>query len=359
MERARLEERARDDLAASDAAELEAQKPDYFAFKERTYGQAIDFNVAADDGELRSALKAYDAMYWIFTGQGRWPGKALSMSYNAAKFLQQPLPNPGQRISRDKIMEVSCIDWCVQHAFGASADIIGKVSTYVNSQILVSALLMSVTAPLFISPPEFENDWFQIIVSAVLGLSTFFQLFNLVAFTAVLNMINAPYTAAYTMLARVEAEFYLWFLNILVYAGVCMFMAAMLFVAYVGNIIDLYIMTPVVGLLILFGYLLYITSVTGMEFRRESTFQFYERCVHTPPPSTTTTIHTYTRTCIHARLTPTPSSSFQKNTKKGIASTTASFAQSFWTWCILNTRRWRLGGLLTAAAAATATTVRA
>jgi len=273
-------ERARTEAAAALYAvpeEPEDPGPDYFAFKDRPYGQAIDFGVSADSGELANALKAYDAMYWIFTGQGRYPGKALSMSYNASKFMQKPLPNPGERIPRDKIMEVSCIDWCVQHAFGASADIIGKVSTYINNQILVSALLMSVTAPLFISPPTFENDWFQIIVSAVLGLSTFFQLFNLVAFTAVLNMINAPYTAAYTMLARVEAEFYLWFLNILVYAGVCMFMAAMLFVAYVGNVIDLYIMMPVVPLIFSFGYILYVTTATATEFRRESVYQFYER----------------------------------------------------------------------------------
>ena len=32
-----------------------------------------------------------------------------------------------------------------------------------------------------------------------------------------------------------------------------MFMSAMLFVAYVGNVIDLYIMTPVVLLIFLFG----------------------------------------------------------------------------------------------------------
>ena len=38
------------------------------------------------------------------------------------------------------------------------------------------------------------------------------------------NTFSPPFfsqrhTASYTMLARVEAEFYLWFLNILVYAG--------------------------------------------------------------------------------------------------------------------------------------------
>ena len=255
----------------------EPQPSVYSIYKARQCGQAIDFAEVDDEGNLKNALKAYDAMYWIFTNQGKYPGPSFSIAYQATKFLQKPLPNVGERIPREKIMEVSCIDWCVAHAFGANNDLIGKASSYINNQILVSALLMSVTAPLFISPPSFEDPWFQVIVSAVLGLATFFQLFNLVAFTALLNMINAPYTASYTMLARVEAEFYIWFLNILVYAGVCMFMSAMLFVAYVGNIIDLYIMMPVVPLIGLFAYILYITSVTSREFQRETVYQFYQR----------------------------------------------------------------------------------
>ena len=39
------------------------------------------------------------------------------------------------------------------------------------------------------------------------------------------------------MLARVEAELYIGFLNILMYTGVSMFMATMLLVAYVGDVI--------------------------------------------------------------------------------------------------------------------------
>ena len=249
----------------------------YSIYKARQCGQALDFSEVDNEGNLKGALKAYDAMYWIFTNQGKYPGPKFSIAYQATKFLQKPLPNVGERIPREKIMEISCIDWCVAHAFGASNDLIGKASSYVNNQILVSALLMSVTAPLFLSPPSFDDPCFQVIVTAVLGLATFFQLFNLVAFTALLNMINAPYTASYTMLARVEAEFYILFLNILVYAGVCMFMSAMLLVAYVGNIIDLYIMMPVVPLIGLFIYILYITSITSREFQRETVYQFYQR----------------------------------------------------------------------------------
>ena len=160
----------------------------------RIYGQPIDFNLIDDENNLKAILKAYDAMYWILTNGGAYPAPAFRAAYKTMKFMQQPLPQSGERIPREKILEVSCIEWCVAHAFGATGDHIGKISTYINNQILLSALLMTVTAPLFLTPPEFGSSpihqWFEIIVSGFLGLATFFQLFCLVAFTALLNMIK-------------------------------------------------------------------------------------------------------------------------------------------------------------------------
>ena len=118
----------------------EPQVSVYSIYKARQHGQAIDFSVVDDEGNLKAALKAYDAMFWIFTNQGKYPGSNFSIAYQATKFLQKPLPNVGERIPREKIMEISCIDWCVAHAFGASNDLIGKASSYINNQILVSAL---------------------------------------------------------------------------------------------------------------------------------------------------------------------------------------------------------------------------
>lgn len=136
---------------------------------------------------------------------------------------------------------------------------------------------MSVTGPLYISPPTFEDDIFALIFSAVLGLATFIQLFNLVSFTAVANLINQPYVPSLTMVARIEAEFYLNFLNVLVYAGVGLFMGGLMFVAYVGNFIDLLIMLLVIPLIGLFIYILVTTTSISLELRRESVYQFYEK----------------------------------------------------------------------------------
>ena len=228
------------------------------------------------DDNLKPVLKMYDSMYWIFNETAKFPSQEFSLAMKAKRFLQLPFPENGERVTRDKILETGCLEWCVAHAFSGTSDYIGKIQATNNNNILVSALLMSVTAPLYISPPSFDEDVFATIFSAVLGLATFIQLFNLVAFTAVSDLINQAYVPSLTMHARVEAEFYTTFLSYLVYTGVALFMAGLLFVAYVGSVIDLYIMLLVVPLIGLFIYILISTTRIAKDLKRESVHQFYE-----------------------------------------------------------------------------------
>lgn len=244
--------------------------------EKRAYGQPLDFILIDTDDNLKPVLKMYDSMYWIFNETAKFPSQEFSLSMKAKRFLQLPFPENNERITRDKILETGCIEWCVAHAFSGSSDYIGKIQATNNNNILVSALLMSVTAPLYISPPSFDEEVFAIIFSAVLGLATFIQLFNLVAFTAVSDLINQAYEPSLTMHARVEAEFYTAFLSYLVYTGVALFMAGLLFVAYVGSVVDLYIMLLVIPLIGLFIYILISTSRIAKDLRRESVYQFYE-----------------------------------------------------------------------------------
>lgn len=136
---------------------------------------------------------------------------------------------------------------------------------------------MSVTAPLYIAPPHFDSDVFTILFSALLGLASFFQLFNLVSYMAVVALINSAYSPALIFIARVEADFYMNILNTLVYVGVLMFMIALFFCAYVGNVIDLYVMLIVLPLIVFFVYILVKTTEMSIELKRETSYQFYER----------------------------------------------------------------------------------
>jgi hypothetical protein len=202
----------------------------------RVHGQHLDFNLIDTEDSVKEILKAYDAMYWLFNETATYRGfKAFAETSKASKFLLKPFPEGGVRVPRDQVLETGALNWCVAHAFSEKTEYIGKIQAYNTGYILVSAILLTVIGPSYILPPDFDNEYFGYIYTGLLGISTFVQLFNLVAFTAVGKLIDQPYVPSMTMLARVEAEFYLVLLNYFVYIGVFLFMIALLFVAYVGS----------------------------------------------------------------------------------------------------------------------------
>lgn len=244
--------------------------------QQRIFGQPMDFQLIDEEINLKTVLKLYDNLYWLFTEKGSFPSAEFIKSFHASRFLGKGWNGEG-RIPRENILETGCIDWCVGYAFSGANDLLGKIGSSNNNQILVSALLLSVTGAQYINPPNLDNDTFQIIVGALLGVATFIQLFNLVGYIAVANLINEPYTPALSMYARIEADFYMRFLSYTVYVGVGAFVSALIFIAYVGNIIDLYVMIPIVfPLIVFFCFILYTTTHIGFELRKETVYQFYE-----------------------------------------------------------------------------------
>jgi len=243
----------------------------------RVYGQPFDFQLVDEEMNLKNVLKNYDNLFWLFNNEkGTFPSKDLVKSMNPGRFMGKPWSGEG-RIPRDEIMRVGCIEWCVAHAFSGASDTVGKLQSCNNNQILVAALLLSVTGGQYLNPQDLGDDTLQTIFGALLGVATFVQLFNLVGYIAVAQLINEPYVPSLAMYARVEADFYARFLCYTVYFGVACFLASLIMVAYVGNPIDLYIMVPIVfPLIVFFCYILYDTSRAGYELRKESVYEFYE-----------------------------------------------------------------------------------
>jgi len=248
------------------------------AMEDRVFGQPMDFQLVDEETNLKTVLKQYDNLFWLFNEKGTFPSREMIKLMNPARFMQgKEWQNGDGRIPRDQILLTGCIEWCVVHAFSGATDHVGKIQGSNNNQILVAALLLSVTGGQYLNPQDLGNDTLQTIFVALLGAATFIQLFNLVGYIAVVQLINEPYSPALSMYARVEAEFYIKFLSYTVYAGVGAFLAALILVAYVGNVIDLYVMVPLVfPLIIFFCYILYQTSRTGYELRKETVYEFYE-----------------------------------------------------------------------------------
>ncbi len=115
------------------------------------------------------------------------------------------------------------------------------------------------------------------IFATLIGVATFINLFNLVCFTAFGNFINKPYTDNMTMVARIESEIYLVILTYLLYAGVVFLIACFFIFAFEISQFDMYVQLYSVLLIFVFCYMLYTTTTSSDEFRRETVFQFYER----------------------------------------------------------------------------------
>lgn len=248
------------------------------AMEDRVFGQPMDFQLVDEEANLKTVLKQYDNLFWLFNEKGHFPSREMIKILSPGRFMQgKAWQNGDGRIPRDQIMYTGCIEWCVVHAFSGATDHVGKIQSSNNNQILVAALLLSVTGGQYLNPQDLGDDTLQTIFVALLGAATFIQLFNLVGYIAVAQLINDPYSPALSMYARVEADFYIKFLSYTVYAGVGAFLAALILVAYVGNVIDLYVMVPLVfPLIVFFCYILYQTSRTGYELRKETVYEFYE-----------------------------------------------------------------------------------
>jgi len=241
------------------------------------WGQAIDLQLIDGEDSLKHALKNYDMMYWSLSeGKGAFPSHEFHSTMQVSRLVHKPWTGKG-RIPRDQILSTGCIQWCVSHAFSGHSNILGKLNGTINAQVLVAALLLTVDGLTYIVPPDFDDDTLADIFMILLGGATFLQLFNMIGYMVVANLVNEPYTPGTGMYARVEADFYLNFLSITVYVGILFMIGALFCVAWGGSATVLYVLAPIcVVIFSFFGYILYDTKAKSYELKKEAVYQFYE-----------------------------------------------------------------------------------
>ena len=70
--------------------------------------------------------------------------------------------------------------------------------------VLQAALILTITIPLFVSPPDMSTDSNQRAFSFFVGLSATFHLYTLIGITILSGLFNRPYTEADTLIVRIE-----------------------------------------------------------------------------------------------------------------------------------------------------------
>ena len=243
---------------------------------EIVYGQPIDLPLIDEEENLKHALKCYDTLYWTLSEKGSFPSNEFHSTMRVSRLVYKPWTGKG-RIPRDEILTTGCMKWCVSHAFAEHSHVLGKLNASMFGYILVSTLLLLVNGITYIVPPDFSTETLSDIFMVLIGTALFLQIFNVIGYIAIGSLINDSYTPAMSMLARVEADFYLSCLSITVYTAIACMIGAMFCVAYDGNVTVLYVLAPIVVVIFsFFGYLLYDTRAKSYELKKEAVYQFYE-----------------------------------------------------------------------------------
>lgn len=208
-----------------------------------------------DDMEV---WERYEAAYCAFISYGVYPS------------LKRPLTEN----DIGKNIQNTVVDYSTAYALQGS-DYIDEMQMNLQYTVLQSALVLTISMPLYIDPPDFSREFHLRIFSAVIGLAAFMQLITIIGCTIVSALFNRAYTGSDAMVARVKAGPTIINVNIWNYLANFATIAAMLIAGFSRSTLDgavhLY-----VGLLAMILIAMFIGSMSeGNRLQDVRSYQFY------------------------------------------------------------------------------------
>jgi hypothetical protein len=185
----------------------------------------------------------------------------------------QPLT---RRYTEKDHVQDSLIDFCTSHAL-QGADYIEQIQMNLQYTVLQSALILTISMPLYIDPPGFNEKNFDRAFSAIIGLAAFSQLTVIIGCTIISALLNRPYTTSDTMVARVQAQSLLVFVNIINYVANVATLVAMLIAGFNRSSVDGGVQMYIGALVILLAYLAHQCYAKGSRFQDGRTLAFYNK----------------------------------------------------------------------------------
>ncbi len=102
-------------------------------------------------------------------------------------------------------MQTSVLDFAVSHAL-QGPKYIEEVQVYIQYTVLQAALILTITVPLFINPPDFGTDEVTgHVFSAIVGFSACCHLSCIISCTILNATLGSTYTDVDAVVARIEA----------------------------------------------------------------------------------------------------------------------------------------------------------
>lgn len=203
----------------------------------------------------------YESAYCAFVSHGVYPAK---------------LKRPFTEADVGKELQDTIVDFSTAFALQGS-DYIGEIQMNLQYTVLQSALILTISMPLYIEPPEFASESRLRIFSAVMGLAAFLQLITIIGCTIVSSFFNRAYADSDAMVSRVKANSILFQVNIWNYMASFATIAAMLIAGFsrsrIDGVIHLYI-----GVLAIVLIIMFVGSMkAGALLQDVRAFQFYQQ----------------------------------------------------------------------------------
>lgn len=174
-----------------------------------------------------------------------------------------------------KHLQATAIDYCVSYALQGTA-YFAEIQTNVQYTVLQAALILTINIPLFISPPS-SGQLNSHIFSAIIGFAAFCHLIVIITCTLATAFLNAAYSGADTLLARIECQPLLVLSTIINYIAIIATIVGILIVAFGRTSLDFYVqsyMCFIVILLVTFAAYCYRRGVMYQDYR---VLKFYLR----------------------------------------------------------------------------------
>jgi hypothetical protein len=205
-------------------------------------------------------LKRYDCMYTTFIDRN----------------IYKPLDRKLTEADINKNIQDSILDYCVSHAFQGES-YIAEIQMNMQYTVLQSALILTISMPLFINPPIFEDEGIGHLFSGVIGGAAFSQLSTIIGTTILSGLLNRPYTPVDGMVCRIESRGLYVGTTVINYISMLLTMSSMFIAGFERSLLDGYVQLYG-GVMVIAIVITFILALgKGSEYQDKRALVFYQK----------------------------------------------------------------------------------
>ena len=143
--------------------------------------------------------------------------------------------------------------------------------------VLQAALILTISMPLYISPPDFSSDDIAHVFSGMIGGAAFTQISCIIGITILSALWNRPYCPVDRMIARVESQYLFVVTTFVNYLSQLLTMVAMFVAGFDRAGVDGYVQLYAVVLVFVIFVFFVKLMIKGDQYQDERTLAFYDK----------------------------------------------------------------------------------